>query len=163
MHSVKRWFYLMISVWATVILPLPSFAQPTNSASIFENVRISPRFAPDPLVLRGISGGMIPASDPTIAGRAASPTGPCVGYVDRQPDHTVTLTGFFNFLNIQVQSDEDTTLVIKGPGGSWCNDDVKAKNPGVAGQWLEGEYGIWVGSYDQNEYHPYRLRITQVE
>lgn len=131
-----------------------------NATPIFENVTIRPRFSPDPMVIRGISGGSIPAD--RIAGRVETPTGPCVGFTDREPDHTLELKAFFNYLSLQVQSPEDTTLIIKGPGGTWCNDESAGKNPGIAGQWQRGKYRVWVGSYRANEYHPYLMRITEV-
>jgi len=28
----------------------------------------------------------------------------------------------------QVQSPQDTTIIVRGPGGSWCNDDSEGKN-----------------------------------
>lgn len=136
-------------------------AQQAQSPPIFENVTIRPKFSPDPLTIRGISGGSVPAAK--VAGRQESATGPCVGFVDDKPDHTVVLTSFFNYLSLQVQSPEDTTLVISGPGGTWCNDDSQGKNPGMAGQWLAGTYGIWVGSYSKNKYVPYIIKITEVD
>jgi hypothetical protein len=59
-----------------------------------------------------------------------------------------------------VESPQDTTILISGPGGTWCNDDFEGKNPGIAGQWLAGTYKVWVGSYDKNNYHPYIIRIS---
>jgi hypothetical protein len=139
---------------------IDGFAQAQPAQPIFENVRIGPKFSPDPMTIRGISGGSVPAR--SVAGRGQTPTGPCVGFVDQQPDHTIVLTTFFNYLSLQVQSPEDTTVVISGPGGSWCNDDFQDKNPGVAGQWLAGTYKVWVGSYDNSNYHPYVIRMSQV-
>jgi hypothetical protein len=127
--------------------------------TIFENVTLNPtRFSPDPTTVRGISGGEMSASD--VATRAETATGACIGFVDQQPDHTIVLSGVFNYLNLQVESPEDTTLIVRGPGGTWCNDDYTGKNPGIAGQWLSGTYEIWVGSYRQNEYSPYVIRMT---
>jgi hypothetical protein len=134
---------------------------PSPSVGIFEDITLSPNFSPDPATVRGISGGPLPASD--VAGRAETATGRCLGYVDEQPDHTMQLTSFFNYLSLQIQSPEDTTLVVRGPGGSWCNDDYEDTNPGIAGQWLSGTYEIWVGSYEQNSYHPYVIRITATQ
>lgn len=131
---------------------------PTSSNTIFENVTLNPGFAPDPSIVRGISGGEISASE--VATRTETATGACTGFVDEQPDHTVVLTSVFNFLDFQVESPEDTTLIVRGPGGTWCNDDYSGKNPGIAGQWLSGTYQIWVGSYRQNEYSPYVIRMT---
>ncbi|MGB5969341.1 MAG: hypothetical protein WBG70_13550 [Spirulinaceae cyanobacterium] len=135
-----------------------------SSPPIFENVTIAPGFDPQTVKIRGISGGPISASN--VAGRLETDTGPCVGFVDEQPDHTLTLTQFFNFLSIQVKSSGDTTLIVQGPGGSWCNDDSTGQNPGISGQWLEGVYKIWIGSYkDQSaqevEYHPYVIYISE--
>lgn len=127
--------------------------------TIFEDVTLSPSFAPDPTTVRGISGGSTAASD--LAGRAETATGPCNGFVDQAPDHTIVLTGFFSYLSLQVQSPDDTTLIVRGPGGTWCNDDFSGPNPGIAGQWLSGTYEVWVGSYAQDTYHPYVIRLTE--
>ncbi|WP_242072433.1 hypothetical protein [Microcoleus sp. FACHB-68] len=134
-------------------------AQPA-SVPLFETITLSPKFKPDPKAISGISGGSIPAEG--IAGRKETANGPCVGFLDKEPDHVLTLTAFFNYLSIQVESTTDTTLLIRGPGGSWCNDDSpgRSKNPGIAGQWLEGTYQVWIGSYEPNKYHPYVIKIT---
>lgn len=130
-------------------------------ATIFEDVTLSPSFTPDPTTIRGISGGSLDAKQ--VAGRDETATGLCKGFVDEKPDHTIQLTQFFNYLDLQVQSTDDTTLIIRGPGGTWCNDDYGgSKNPGIAGQWLSGTYEIWVGSYTKDAYHPYVIRITEV-
>ena len=136
-------------------------AQSTQPQPIFENVTIRPNFSPDPLTIRGISGGSVAATQ--IGGRSETPTGPCVGFVDQQPDHTIELKAFFNYLSLQVQSPEDTTMVITGPGGTWCSDDSQGKNPGIAGQWRAGLYQVWIGSYEQDNYHPYIIRISEVQ
>lgn len=124
-----------------------------------ENVTIGPKFSPDPLTVRGTSGGSL--SGEKVAGRAETANGSCVGFVDEKPDHTLVLEDFFNYLSLQVQSPEDTTIIVRGPGGTWCNDDSEGKNPGIAGEWLAGTYTIWVGSYDKTKNQPYILRITQ--
>lgn len=128
-------------------------------ATIFEDVTLSPSFAPDPTTVRGISGGATAANE--LVGRVETTTGPCNGFVDAAPDHTIVLTEFFGYLSLQVQSPEDTTLIVRGPGGTWCNDDFSGPNPGIAGQWLSGTYEIWVGSYAQDTYHPYVIRLTE--
>jgi hypothetical protein len=136
-------------------------AQPAQGQTIFENVTLAPKFSPDPMVIRGISGGSVAANG--VASRQETPTGPCVGFVDEPPDHTINLTTFFNYLSLQVESPDDTTLIISGSGGTWCNDDFQGKNPGVAGQWLAGTYRVWIGSYKKNNYHPYVIRISEVQ
>lgn len=149
------------SIIAGMGLSFPAYAQTqasTRANTIFENVTLNPGFSPDPITVRGISGGDMSASD--VATRTETATGACTGFVDEQPDHTIVLSSVFNFLNLQVESPEDTTLIVRGPGGTWCNDDYTGKNPGIAGQWLSGTYQIWVGSYRQNEYSPYVIRMT---
>jgi hypothetical protein len=126
-------------------------------STIFEDVTLDPdRFSPT--TVRGISGGDKSGSE--VAQRSETATGACTGFVDEPPDHTVVLSDVFNYLSLQVESPEDTTLIVRGPGGTWCNDDYTGKNPGIAGQWLSGTYQIWIGSYRQNEYSPYVIRMT---
>lgn len=136
----------------------PVQAQPA-SPPIFENVSIGSNFSPNPLTVRGISGGSVPADK--VAGRAETVNGPCVGFVDAQADHTLVLKDFFKYLSLQVQSPEDTTIIVRGPGGSWCNDDSQGKNAGITGEWLAGTYNVWVGSFDKTKSPPYILRITE--
>ena len=136
-----------------------AIAQEKNSTPIFEDVTLSPDFAPDPMTIRGISGGFVVAKE--TAGREETVTGPCIGFIDEKPDHKLVLRTFFEYLSIQVKSNEDTTLIVRGPGGTWCNDDYEGKNPGIVGQWLSGNYEIWVGSYERHKYSPYIIRISQ--
>lgn len=150
---------LTLGALAGVGIGIPASAQ--NPTTIFENITLSPDFTPDPTTLRGISGGEVLANQ--AAERPETTTGPCNGFVDQLPDHTIVLTQYFNYLSLQVQSTDDTTLIIRGPGGTWCNDDYAGKNPGIAGQWLSGTYQIWVGSYQQSTYHPYVIRITELQ
>lgn len=144
-------FFLVSNVFA--------IAQEKNSTPIFEDVTLSPDFAPDPMTIRGLSGGFVIAQETT--GRQETATGPCIGFIDEKPDHKLVLNTFFEYLSIQIKSSEDTTLIVRGPGGTWCNDDYEGKNPGMVGQWLSGNYDIWVGSYQRHKYSPYIIRISQ--
>lgn len=132
-----------------------------ETPAIFADITIGRKFSPDPLKVRGMSGGSIPANK--VNGGAETPTGPCSGFVDEAADHTLKLTSKFDYLKLQVESPADTTIMIKGPGGNWCNDDFDGKNPGIVGEWLEGVYQIWVGSYIKGKYFPYSLNITEVK
>jgi hypothetical protein len=120
---------------------------------------ISPGFSPNPMVLRGAGGGTVPAT--SVAGATTTATGDCTGYVEGNPDQTLVLRNFFNSLSLKVQSSEDTSIVIKGPGGVWCNDDDEDKNPGITGQWLAGAYRIWVGSYAKDRRPTYTLQVRE--
>lgn len=123
------------------------------------NIQLNPGFTPNPLQAQGQGGGTV--SVPEIVGAANSPTGPCAGFADQEPNHTLVLSEFFNALSLQVQSSEDTALAIQGPGGVWCNDDFEGSNPGVTGQWLAGTYKIWVSSYGKGRSPSYTLRISE--
>ncbi|MGF1535060.1 MAG: hypothetical protein ACFB4J_01060 [Elainellaceae cyanobacterium] len=141
--------------------PLPAPIVPPTSvtptaAPLFENVTLNPG-APD-ITVRGISGGSQIAT--LVSGRQETDTGACIGYVDTDADHRMVLTDFFEFLSLQVESPEDTTLVVRGPGGSWCSDDLNGRNPGILGAWSPGAYEIWVGSYQPGNYSPYVIRIS---
>lgn len=128
---------------------------------LFENIELSPKFKPDPQILRGISGGTEEVQKQS--GKAQTETGACLGFIDSIADHKLTLTTGFSYLKMKVFSSGDTILLVRGPGGSWCSDDVSDRNPEVAGQWLAGTYEIWVGSYEANASHPYLLQITEVK
>ncbi|MEO1209656.1 MAG: hypothetical protein AAFX78_08955 [Cyanobacteria bacterium J06638_20] len=150
---------LALGLVGSVFAP-PAQAQAViqGGASIFEDVRLSPSFSP--VIVRGISGGATSAT--RLTNRSETDTGPCLGFVDSQPDHRMELTSAFDFLSLQVQSTEDTTLVVRGPGGVWCNDNYSLDfNPGMAGEWLPGLYEIWVGSHRVNRYYPYIIEISE--
>lgn len=144
-----------LSVFAEVVT-LPNKRSPQI---MFQNLAIAPKLGTDPQVLTGISGGTEETTK--IAGRNKTETGECIGFVDTLPDHQITLTANFRFLNLKVLSSGDTVLLIKGPGGSWCNDDNDGRNPAIAGEWLKGTYDVWIGSYTTNASYPYILQISE--
>lgn len=152
-------YFLLLSY--NLFLPSATLANPDPPMPMFENVNVGAGFKPDPRIIRGISGGTERARN--IARLSETPNGPCVGFVARNPSHTLVLNSPFNYLRLQVKSPDDTTIVIAGPGGTWCNDDYDGKNAGIAGQWLPGTYNIWVGSYQKDKYTPYIIQITEVQ
>ncbi|MBD2446125.1 hypothetical protein H6G76_02925 [Nostoc sp. FACHB-152] len=151
----------LVVVAFCVTLVTNTITNAQEAPAIFGDVTLNHPFSPDPMNVRGMSGGSISGSE--VAGRTATATGPCTGFVDEAPDHTLELTTKFDYLKLQVQSPEDVTMIVKGPGGTWCNDDLDGKNPGITGEWLPGNYQVWVGSYDQGQYFPYTLKITEVK
>jgi hypothetical protein len=156
--TIKLWL-MMVTLGITTVVP--SFADAQETPPIFGDITIGPKFSPDPLKVRGMSGGSVPASK--VIGGSETQTGTCKGFVDKEPDHTLKLTSKFDYLKLQIESPADTTIMIKGPGGVWCNDDLDGKNPGIVGEWLQGTYQIWAGSYEKGKYIPYTLKITEVK
>ena len=128
---------------------------------IFGDITIERPLSKDPLTVRGMSGGTIPGQQ--IAERTDTPTGACTGYMDKEPDHTLRLKNKFDYMKLVIESPEDTTLIVKGPGGTWCNDEFEDKNPGMVGEWEKGDYELWVGSYKKEHYFPYTLKITEIK
>ena len=127
---------------------------------LFQDLTLGSAFTPDPQYLRGIAGGTETAA--SLTGLNRTPTGRCVGMINTLPNHRIYLQDFFESLRLRVLSEGDTTIIIRGPGGTWCNDDYDGKNAGIAGQWLAGTYEIWVGSYDQAIFSPYELEFSEV-
>ena len=126
-----------------------------------QTVDLAPNLSPDPLILQGHTSGYHEIR--SFGNTEQSVTGSCVGFANLEPDAILNLTAFFSYLKIEVQSRKDMTILIQGPGGSWCNDDMHGKNPSIAGEWQQGVYRIWVGSYRLNESTPYTIHITTKE
>ena len=110
------------------------------------------------ITARGISGGNIPLRE--IARTKNTATGHCNGYGRIQPNHSLELASSFDFLRLEVESSADTTILVRGPGGVWCNDDASTTNPLIEGQWQSGTYRIWVGSYQAETENDYQIKIT---
>lgn len=122
---------------------------------------IAPGFVPDPRDISVVSGGDLDAS---TLGLAAG----CNGWLTRQPDIIVRLTGTSPMLRFYVTSNggEDTTLVVNGADAQYhCNDDsYGGTNPSVdianAGA---GQYDVWVGSYQQGVRANAVLHVTELD
>jgi hypothetical protein len=105
----------------------------------------------------------------------------CFGLVGDSPGHRLTLDSQLN-LNVQIValnsalednngdglSDPDplldTTLVITGPGGPYCNDDANGLNPSLNLILEAGQYDLFVGTFTEEE-EPvnYTLTVTESE
>ena len=134
---------------------VPAWAQVPHALDL------DPGFTPNPMVLRGTGGGDHPAAD--VVGVRNTPTGLCLGYIDRAPHERLTLEARFDNLELRVESRLDTTLIVSGPGGVWCNDDSDGHNPAISGEWLPGDYRIWIGSYRAEDEPSYRLYLEDLD
>jgi hypothetical protein len=117
-------------------------------------------FTPDPRESEITAGGSVDAS---YLG------GECVGFAAVAPDVRLNWSGRSSELRIFFLADagEDATLIINMPDGSWrCNDDASTgglnpmlilRNP------VEGQYDIWVGSYDRGTYIRGKLTLTELD
>jgi hypothetical protein len=129
----------------------------------YGEVELASGFTDDPFTVQTRSGGPVSVVDQGL------PQG-CRGYVTSAPDFRLRLTSQSPRLRIFYVADEagaDTTLVINTTTGAWaCNDDspTGTLNPMVELTDAEaGQYDIWIGSYDEGEFHSGTLYITEQE
>ena len=131
---------------------LLAFIPTAMAGGMFGSFELAPGFLPDPAEGAGLAGGSVDAN----------PLGPeCAGNIDTSADHHVRLADDFDYLRFRVYSDEDTTLVIRGPNGEYyCNEDYDDQDPQVAGRFEAGNYEVFVGSYGGDN-PPYRIEISE--
>ncbi|MEM9070307.1 MAG: hypothetical protein AAGE52_17500 [Myxococcota bacterium] len=129
-------------------------AAPAAGGSNFGTVTLNPGFVPDPHTATGNSGG---STD------AATLNADCVGFVSDTPDHLLVTTGAFSSLRVMAHAEQDITLVIQKPDGTYaCNDDHDGTNPLVEGAMAPGTYKIWVGSYEAGATSSYKLGFSEL-
>ena len=129
-----------------------------NVHSALAQIAINQNTLTQPLTIEGMSGGSIAALEITQTENTA--TGYCDGFANSQPNHILKLDSFWQFLRLEVESDADTTILVQGSGGTWCNDDVSSVNPMIEGAWQPGIYKVWVGSYQAGSSNNYQIKIT---
>ena len=145
--------------WLLLLETILTFSNnPVLAQSGTYNIAIDRDTINQTLTVEGISGGAITALEITNTENTA--TGYCDGFASRQPNHILKLNSFFEFLRLEVESPADTTILVLGPGGVWCNDDSDDANPVIEGQWQPGLYKVWVGSYQANSQNNYRIKIS---
>jgi hypothetical protein len=149
----------MLSIGALTAIGIAVTSTEAQAQSTFDSAIVQPKFAPDPMQLKGVTGGQSTAA--SVAGTKETETGACLGYMDSQPYHRIELKSRFRYLSIIASSSTDTTILVKGPGGTWCNDDFQGKDAGVSGEWLAGSYDVWVGQYSKTKAVPYVLRLSE--
>jgi hypothetical protein len=149
----------MLSIGALSAIGIAVTTTEAQAQSTFDSAIVRPKFAPDPMQLKGVTGGQSTAA--SVAGTAETETGACLGYMDSQPYHRLELKSRFRYLSIVASSSTDTTILIKGPGGTWCNDDFQGKDAGISGEWLPGNYDVWVGQYSKTKAVPYVLKVSE--
>ncbi|MBE9189428.1 hypothetical protein IQ230_03415 [Gloeocapsopsis crepidinum LEGE 06123] len=110
-------------------------------------VRISPNFQPDPIVVQGTSGGAKNSNCGNIAGA---------------PNQVIQVTKPLPYLQLQVKSEGQPTLLIEGPGGRFCvlADRFSGGSAQISGFWQPGRYSLYIGERSQGR-HPYTLSISQ--
>ncbi len=124
--------------------------------SNFGETTLSADFWPDPFTIDMVSGGSLDTSLLQVTDVG------CRGFTTSQPDFRLLWSGSSEQLHIFFEGDGDTTLIIRDPEDVWyCDDDVAGLNPMVAFRNpLQGQYDIWVGSYQEGVFVPGTLFFT---
>jgi hypothetical protein len=81
----------------------------------------------------------------------------CVGYVGTAPDLELEVTAAGRYA-IRTISAADTTLVVDGPGGPFCNDDYEGFDARVEADLEPGTYRVWVGTFVEGDPSDVSLR-----
>jgi len=113
------------------------------SEALYDNVSLVTGFTPDPYLVSIVAGGDSAASEELGAACAGNVT-------SKQPDVALNYTAGSSFgLYLYAEAAEDTTLIVLGPDGWYCDDDSHGDlNPGVTfDSPSSGDYLIWVGTY----------------
>jgi hypothetical protein len=146
-----KFLKLSIALTGLALAPLLISVAPAMSQEAIKP--ISPKFTPDPLVYVGQAGGDIPLA--SIATSKAN--GQCQGLTQKSPNYSLTVQRDFGFLALKISSDQNLSLLVKGPDGIYCRS---GKSPELSGAWVAGNYEIWISSPDGDR-ASYRLTISE--
>ena len=142
---------------ACVLVALPVAAQDVNQRANYGELTLTAGFANDPRVVDLQAGGDRAASDLSSS---------CTGFVTNAPDVRLHYNAGSLPLIISVDSDEDTTLIVNAPDGSYyCDDDggENGLNPAIRFDSPDsGRYEIWVGTYSSGSLENARLHISEL-
>lgn len=124
------------SLTAVLLLACSAAAAAQSSPGRFV---LGPGFSPDPQTGQGETGGDTDASR----------FGPqCRGWIAGVPDHTLRVTAALD-LQLAVDSTVDSTLVVVGPGGVFCDDDSNGQlDARIGARLTPGDYAVYVGHLD---------------
>lgn len=114
---------------------------------------LAPGFAPDPSVVTGVAGGPV----------SAASFGPsCRGNLSATPSLLLTTSGDFPSLRLVVNSDVDTTLVVRLSNGVvLCDDDGGGSlNPLIQSSFPPGQHQVFVGTYSAGTTGTFTLGAT---
>lgn len=156
--------HLLLIVALCTFVATPSFAQNslrTGSArGTQETASLQAGFSPDPTAYQLQSGGNVDINSERLAASG------CRGFTSEAPNMVFNYTSAGRFLRFYVESQGDTTLVVRQPDGTWlCNDDAPTGglNPEISIQSAQsGRYQIWLGSYRPGERYPAQLKVTEI-
>lgn len=163
-NNCKRWQRSWVPLTALMAtLPMIGFDQPFAAANPanFASLKLAPGSSSQ--TAKGYAKGAMALH--RIVGERDTQKNICLGYGSPNPDHMLVLKKNVNKLKLQVNSQHDTTLLIKGPGNRlYCLDDsAQGKDAGwIAGQLPAGKYAIWVGSFERGQQFRYTVTVEEL-
>lgn len=153
-----RWLLKLALAVSCVLGTTPALAETAN----FGSRSLTPGFSLEDGNVTGYTGGSYSFS--ALANRDIQGNS-CLGYGDSQPDYILTLEKDFTALQLMVDSGgADTTLIIEGPEGFWCGNDIDDFNPDarIVGEDVKaGSYSVWVGTMTPGDRQNYTLTISE--
>lgn len=150
----KAWLWLLLAIALPGLLVQPAIAQAPASPT---------RLFADGSQVQGTITGDYSLTQLASRDRRRKL---CLGYGSQEPSHLLELESDQGRLQLRVESDSDTTLLIQGPNGINCNDNYTRHHRDAAITqriWPAGLYRIWVGSFDRGDRVNYRLRVISSE
>jgi hypothetical protein len=140
MKTQRLFTVVSVGLAINLLLTQGSFAKPPIT-------KMKNPLLKDPTTLTGISGGAVKTD---------------CGYISTTPSQIIEVTEPLPYLQLNVKSEGQPTLLIEGPGGRFCvlsNDDLEGK-PKLSGYWTVGTYSVYVGESSKQKYN-YTLSISQ--
>lgn len=133
--------------WLIVPVALAIYLATTATSLAEESIQIAPKFEPDPLVVRGTSGGAKSSN---------------CGNISSTPNQVIQVKESLPYLHLSIESAGQPTLLIEGPAGRFCvlGDASSGSRPEISGYWQAGKYSLYVGDRSQQQ-HPYTLSISE--
>lgn len=155
----KKVFFLVLSLFAALVLPGVLSAQgglDSSQETNFGSISLQGGFLPDPYIVTLLSGGDVDAGAQNLGEG-------CRGNVTSNPDLQITYSEPSSYLRLFYVGSGDTTMIVQQPDGSFiCNDDGVGTDPVVEiSNPVDGDYFLWVGTFNSTDFIPGYLMISE--
>ncbi len=140
----------LAAIAAASVLATPALAQ----NGLYGHAEVEAGFEPDPAAIDMVAGGTIDLADAASGASLSGGDPACIGYVTTEPTFTLDYLAGDYPLIFFVDSEADTTMMIKDPTGrTTCGDDVDGSDDPIIGfgDPASGIYSIWIGNFEPSE------------
>jgi hypothetical protein len=104
-----------------------------------------------------------PKAPPVVLnGKSGGSTSSNCGNIPSKPSQVIEVKESLPRLRLTVESTGKPTLLVNGPGGSFCvmSDNYSGTKPEMSGYWQPGIYLVYIGESSPTQ-HNYKLSISQ--